>query len=189
MRALQIHELGKWFDESTANIQVEPTGYLRYRTGDQFGIRIDLPPEASRVVALAASLLAIEEDEGFYGALIWFTNWDIGTPQIERCGLKILEKMRHGYGVTASLENSPGQLFRSDELVDAHAFLTLPLFFGWDAFFMPHATRYFAYIRQNASLFLVTDSEQVSEKLMTFLRSYHPVLELPSYLRVTPTPR
>ncbi len=134
-------------------------------------------------MALASSLMSAEEDDGFYGALIWFTNWDIGTPNIERSGLRILEQMRRGYGVTASVENAPAQLFRSDEAVDAQAFLTLPMLFGWDAYFTPHGTRYFAYVRQNGSLFLVTDGEEVLQKLKASLDPYRPALELPSYLQ------
>jgi hypothetical protein len=186
MKALQIDEVRTWCAESSSGVKLDPTGHLRYATRDPLGIRVDIPPEAPKAVALASSLLAVEEGDGFYGALMLFTNWDFGTPQIERCGLRILEKMRHGYGVTASVENAPGQLFRSDEMVDAHAFLALPLFFGWDAFFTPHGTRYIAYVRQNASLFLITDNEQVLQKLQTFLETYHPVLELPSYLQGAP---
>jgi hypothetical protein len=145
-----------------------------------------VPPEAPRAVALVSSLLAVEEDDGFYGALMWFRSWDIGTPRIERCGLRILEQMRRGYGVTASLENAPGQLFRTDELVDAEAFLTLPLFFGWDAYLAPHGTRHFVYARGNGSLFAVTDEQQILEKLMTSLASYRPILELPAYLLAAP---
>src|SRR5690242_2247554 len=177
MKALQIDELRTWFDESSSSVKLDPTGYLRYATDGPVGLRLEIPPEAPKTVALASSLLAVEEDDGYYGALMWFTNWDIGTPQIERCGLRILEQMRRGYGVTASVENAPAQLFRTDEIADAHAFLTLPMLFGWDAYFMPHGTRYFAYVRNNGSLFLVTDDQKVHRRLQAFLASYGPMVE------------
>lgn len=186
MKALQIDELRKWFDESPAGVKVDPTGHLRYATREPLGIRLDVPPEARRAVALAYSLLAVEEDVGFSGALMWFTDWGYSPPQIENCALRMLEQMRRGYGVTASIENAPGQLFRSDEIMDVHAFLAIPLLFGWDAYFMPYGTRYFAFVRENASVFLVTDKEQVLQKLLALLEAYHPVLELPSYLQGAP---
>lgn len=186
MKALQIDELRRWFDESPSGIKVDPTDHLRYPTRNSLGLRLDVPLEAQKVAALASSLLSVEEDDGYYGALIWFTNWDIGTPQIERCGLRILEQMRRGYGVTASVENAPAQLFRTDEITDVQAFLTLPMLFGWDAYFAPHGTRYFAYVRQNSSLFLVTDKEPVLQKLRAFLDPYRPESELPSYLQNAP---
>jgi hypothetical protein len=183
MRALQIDELRLWCREAQSGIQVDSTERLRYSTPNPMGIRVDVPQEALRAVALVATLLSIEEDEGaYYGGLILFRQLDTGTPRIERCGLRILEQMRRAYGVTASVENAPGQLFRTDEIVDVHAFLTLPLLFGWDAYFAPHATRYFAYARRNGSLFLVTDEEQVLRRLTAATEQYRPVPELPTYL-------
>ncbi|MFY9752841.1 MAG: hypothetical protein WAJ92_09385 [Candidatus Acidiferrales bacterium] len=186
MKALLIDELRRWFDESPSGIKVDPTGHLRYPTRNLLGLRLDVPAEAQKAAAFASSLLSVEEDDGFYGALVWFTNWDIGTPQIERCGLRMLEQMRRGYGVTASVENAPAQLFRTDEIADVQAFLTLPMLFGWDAYFAPHGTRYFAYVRQNGSLFLVTDREQVLHKLQASLDAYRPASGLPSYLESAP---
>jgi hypothetical protein len=48
---------------------------------------------------------------------------------------------------------------------------------------VPHGTRYFAYARPDASLYVVTDDERVLQRLLTHLAGYHPVLQLPSYLR------
>jgi hypothetical protein len=183
MFALSNKDLQARYEAMSLNINVEPKGYLSYRDSKPlFGLRLNVPSEGPKVALLAYSLVAFEGDE-FCGALLWFTSWDIGTPQIERCGLKLLEQMRRGYGVTPSVENAPAQFFRTDESVDAQAFLTLPLTFGWDAYFMPHGTRYFAYARRNGSLFLVTDQEEVSQKLLAFFEKRHPVPELPSYLR------
>ncbi len=184
MRALEIDDMRRWCEESPTGVKLALPAHLHYATSKPLGLRIDVPSEAPRAVTLISSLLAVEEDEGdYYGALLWFTNLDIGTPRIERCGLRILEQMRRGYGVTASVENAPGQAFRTDEIVDVHAFLALPLLFGWDAYFLPHRTRYFAYIRQDGALYLVTDDEQVLQRLLTHLVEYHPVPQLPSYLR------
>lgn len=173
--------------ESHANIKFDPEfNRVRFTTREILGLRLTVPMKAPEAVVLAYRLLRVEEDNEFFGALLWFASWDMGTPLIESCGLRILEQMRRGYGATASVENAPGQLFRSDERIDAHAFLMLPLLFGWDAFFMPNGTRYFAYIRQNGSLFLVTEEAQVLEKLNIALRAYSPVPELPGYMRDAP---
>jgi hypothetical protein len=184
MKTLSFSDLVHWCNESPSGVKIESTDHLHYAASKVFGFRIDIPSEAMRVVALVYSLLAVEEDTGYYGGVIWFTNWGMGTPQIEQCGLRILEQMRRGYGAVESVENTPGQLFRSDELVDTHAFMTLPLLWGWDAYFTPHGTRYFAYARQNGSLYLVTDDEQVFQKLRAACDAYHPVMELPTYLRL-----
>lgn len=188
MKALQIDELRRWCDESHSGIRVDATGHLRYATPNPLGIRLNVPPEARQTVALAYSLLAVEEDMSFSGALMYFVDWGYSPPEIENCAVKILEQMRRAYGVTASIENAPAQLFRSDEILDVHAFLAIPLLFGWDAYFMPHGTRYFGYLRENASIYLITDDEQVSQKLQASLQGYRPVLELPTYLQGAPAP-
>jgi hypothetical protein len=184
VQALQVEDLRRWCEASPGGVKLDLPAHLRYANGNRLGFRLEVPSEAPRAVALVSSLLAVEEDDGdYYGALLWFTNFDTGTPRIERCGLRILEQMRRGYGVTASVENAPGHLFRTDEIADVHAFLALPLLFGWTAYFVPHGTRYFAYARPDASLYLVTDDDQVLQRLLTHLAGYHPVLQLPSYLR------
>src|SRR5579872_5413393 len=111
MRAIQTDELRGWYEKS--GIAVDAAGFLRYANTAPLGIRLNIPSEGPKTAALAASLLSVEDD--FYGATMWFTNFDFGTPRIERCALRILEQMRRGYGVTASLENAPAQLFRTDE--------------------------------------------------------------------------
>jgi hypothetical protein len=167
-----------------SSVKVEAPDHLRYEASKILELRIDVPLEAMRVVALVYTLLWVGDDAGYYGGLISFTNWGMGTPEIEQCGLRILEQMRRGYGAVESIGNAPAQIFRSDEIADTHAFMTLPLLWGWDAYFTPHGTRYFAYARQNGSLYLITDEENVFQKLMTAFAAYHPVLKLPTYLRL-----
>lgn len=183
MKTLNLSELVRWCNESPSGVKIGSPDHLQYQAPKIFGCRIDVPSEAMRIVSLVYSLLAVEQEVGFYGGLIWYTNWGMGTPELEQCGLRILEQMRRGYGAGESVENSPAQVFRSDERVDAQAFITLPLLWGWDAYFTPHGSRYFAYARQNGSLYLVTDDEEVFQKLLGAFDAYHPVLELPTYLK------
>jgi hypothetical protein len=183
MKTLRFEDLNTWFLESASNVEVQSSDHLRFEGSKTFSCRIDVPLETMRVVALVYSLLSVESETRFYGGLIWYTNWGMGTPEIEQCGLRMLEQMRRGYGAVESIENAPVQVFRSDELVDAQAFMVLPLLWGWDAYFKPHSSRYFAYARQNRSLYLVSDDEQVFNRLLSALSSYSPVLELPTYLR------
>ena len=128
-------------------MRVGPDTRLSYGSPTVFAMSIKIPSESGPAVALGASLLAFEANVGFYGGLLWLANWDIGTPQLERAGLRMIEQMRRGYGAFSSMENAPGNLFRTDEIADLHAFLCVPMLFGWDAYFIPRGTQYFAYIR------------------------------------------
>lgn len=183
MRALLLDEIGEFFQSPPLRFRCNKEGYLMCAQHEGDGISIAIPSEASKVAVLANNLLELEAENGYYGALIWLTNWDVGTPAIEQCGLKMLEQMRRGYGLVASIENAPGHLFRSDELVDTLAFLMLPMLFGWDAFYVPHGSNYFVYIRQNGFLFVVTEEPQVYQRVLVALHGYDPKQEVPTYLK------
>lgn len=183
MRTLTYQESKEWCEEPPLSMKVGPQGQLSYGSLTVFGMSIKIPLEAGPAVALSSSILAFEANADFYGGLLWVVNWDIGTPQIERCGLKIIEQMRCGYGACSSIENAPGNLFRTDEVGDLHAFLCLPMLFGWDAYFIPRGTRYFAYVRSNGFLYLVTDEEETYSRLMSHLAYWKPSSDVPSYVR------
>lgn len=182
MRTLTFDELQRWSIGSPSGVKVDSTDHLSYDKKRTYGCRIDLPSEAARTVAFAYALVANDPSYEFFGALVWYTTWDTGTPQIEQCGLKAVEQMRRGYGAGASIENAPAQLFRTDEMVDAQAFFTLALLWGWDAYYVPHGRRHFAYARQNGSLYLVTDDERELDGLLAAFSAYRPVVQLPTYL-------
>ncbi len=180
MKSLKEQELREWFDASSSTIAINQHGHLVYRAAKNFGIKVNVPADATGAVALTSVLFSPQEE--FYGGILFYNEWDLGTPSIEKCGLRILEKMRNGYGVTSSIENAPAQLFRSDELVDAQAFFSLAILFGWDAFFAPHDGRYIAYSRRNASLFVITQDEHSLQALEESFGFYQPVRGLPSHL-------
>jgi hypothetical protein len=155
---------------------------LSYKSPTVFGTSIKIPQEAGPATALGAGLIAFEGKADFYGGLLWLASWDIGTPLVERAGLKMIEQMRRGYGACSSVENAPGNLFRTDETADLHAFLCVPMLFGWDAYFVPRGTRYFAYVRNNGFLYLVTDEEEIHRRLLHHLAYWKPSSEVPSYV-------
>jgi hypothetical protein len=83
-------------------------------------------------------MLGTQSDEAlFYGALLWIRLWDIGSPQLEKSGWRLIERMRMGFGEHRPLEAASGHWFRADELVDLAAFTVPCLVYGWDAYVLP----------------------------------------------------
>ena len=177
MHAISIGDFRTWC-KASFGFGYRPSR-LSYGTGGPYLVFGSRCRVKVRKLQFSPCLMAFEGENAYYGGALVLTSWDIGTPSIERSALRILEQMRRGYGVTASVENGPVQLFRSDEFADAQAFLTLPMIFGWDAYFMPHGTRYFAFIRRNNSIFLLTDEKEVFQKLLSFFEDRRPAVELP----------
>lgn len=127
-------------------------------------------PYFTRVV----SMLGIDREELFYGALLWLRLWDIGSPQQEKTGWKIVEKMRLAFGETRPIGMSPAHSFRSDEFVELNAFLLPCFIFGWDAYLLPSGGDYFVHISHDEVWTVVTKSKLLYENLFEKLKDLNP---------------
>lgn len=120
---------------------------LRYAAGQASCLQASLALAPGRLVALAHGLLlqdlAEPDTQDFAGALVWFRDWDIWNEASEAAGARMLELVRRGLagGGTSVLDEGPAHLFTPQEFVDAHALLTIPLMFQWDAYVVPVSAR------------------------------------------------
>lgn len=137
MRLLSDEAVQRWCEERALHVDAQRT--LRPDGGSY--LEITLPESASRVIALAYALLEVifEEESGFQGALHWVTGLGIWGSYSESVALKIVEQMRSGYGGSRPFSDARGHLFQATESLDAQAFLTHSMLFGWDAYLV-HAT-------------------------------------------------
>lgn len=127
-------------------------------------------PYFTRVI----SLLNLDREELFNGALLWVTLADIGSPQLEKIGWKIMETMRRGFGENRPLSAAPGHWFRSDEFVELNAFL-LPCFvFGWDAYVPPSGQDYFVHISHDEFWMVVAKTAEAYRQLSGQLQDLAP---------------
>lgn len=129
------------------------------RTG-RYSFILELPKQSSRVVALARSCFPFGEEEAFLGATVWFRDWGIWNELDEEVGLRIAVQMRAALGETRSLLDVPGHVFASSEFVDARAFWTLPMIFGWDAILFPEREDYFVFTSHDEFVCLISQSEE-----------------------------
>jgi hypothetical protein len=122
------------------------------------------------------SLLNLEAEEHFQGALLWLTLWTIGSPQLEKVGWKLVEKMRLAFGETRPIEAAPAHWFRSDEFVELNAFLLPCFIFGWDAYFAASGEDYFVHISHDEYWLVVTRTRDAHQKLLKELEPLAPRL-------------
>ena len=123
-----------------------------------------------------ASSLNLDREELFYGAVLWLTLWDIGSPQLEKTGWRTIEKMRLGFGENRPIAMAPGHSFRSDEFVDLNAFLIPCFVFGWDAWLIPAGNDYFVHISHDEFWVVVTRTTEIHEALHRQLSDLSPRL-------------
>jgi hypothetical protein len=146
---------------------------LRYDDPEANALYLKFPetplqaPYFSRVV----SMLGAEDESMFYGALLWITLSDIGSPQIEKTGWAMVEMMRRSFGENRPLEVAPGHWFRNGAVVELAAFI-LPCFvFGWDAYIIPDRGDLFIHISHDEYWAVITKNVATYETTLTALNS------------------
>ena len=143
-------------------------------------IRLNHPESPLRVTYAARilSLLGASGDEsGFYGALLWLRLFDIGSPQLERSGWKMVERMRMGYGDLRPLGEANAHWFRSDEVAELAAFIVPCFVYGWDAYIVPSGGDCFGFISHDEFWCVVARNQEVRDRLLIDFAEFKPVLD------------
>ena len=179
MRAMTNDEV-KDFEEKNhwatgLNVDEDSRGFY-YDNPEANCIELKFPDTPMRVpyFTRVLSLLNLEGEEYFNGALLWLTLWNIGSPQLEKIGWKLVEKMRLGLGEIRPIEAAPGHWFRNDEFVELNAFLLPCFIFGWDAYFAPSGQDYFVHISHDEYWLVVTKTTAVYDQLLRQLQPLAP---------------
>ena len=176
----QFIERSKW---STA-LEVEGR-CLQYNEIEANAVLLKFPETPLRATYLArvASLLGAEDESMFYGALLWITLSDIGSPQLEKTGWTMLDMMRRGFGENRPLEAASGHWFRNGAAVELAAFV-LPCFvFGWDAYIIPSRGDLFVHISHDNFWAVMTKNEETYQAVLAELKDLNPELNHQGLLR------
>src|SRR5690349_8026671 len=106
MQAATDVEVVKWLADIEWNHRIKADGTtLYYADPGANCIELKFPetPLRTTYFTRVASMLGTQEESLFYGALLWITLSEIGSPQLEKTGWKLIERMRQGYGENRSL--------------------------------------------------------------------------------------
>jgi hypothetical protein len=139
-------------------------------------------PETPLRVTYAARLLSMlgasEMDESrFSGALLWLRLWTIGSPQLEKAGWKMMERMRMGFGELRPLGEANAHTFRSDEIAELAAFIIPCFVFGWDAYVLPSCGDCFGFISHDEFWCLSARNQEASHRVLTEFAEFKPQLD------------
>jgi len=172
-------EVLKWLNDVEWNDGIKADGTTLYYTESGANcIELKYPETPLRTTYLArvASMLGIDDESHFYGALLWITLSTIGSIGLEKAGWKLVEKMRQGYGENRSLQNASGHFFRSDELVDLNAFLVPCFVFGWDAYVVPSSSNnFFVHLSHDEYWGVVARTPEAYGRLFSQLKDLNPI--------------
>jgi hypothetical protein len=149
---------------------------LHYDDPESNVIYLKFPETPLRAIYFSrvASMLGIEDEAMFYGALLWITLSDVGSPQLEKTGWSMVEMMRRGFGENRPLEAAPGHWFRNGAVVELAAFV-LPCFVvGWDAYLVPSGGDLFVHISHDEYWAVVTRNTKAYEAALNGLQELGP---------------
>ena len=157
-------------------IRAEGTS-LYYTDPDAKCFELKWPETPLRVTHFArvAAMMGIDDEALFYGATLWITLSTIGSPQLEKSGWKLVERMRQGFGENRSLQTASGHSFRSDELVDLSAFLVPCFVYGWDAYVVFNGSNdFFVHISHDEYWGVVSRTKEKHDELFSQLKGMEP---------------
>lgn len=146
------------------------------------GIKYDVPSEYWSLINLLHRLLSVPTKGSFEGGLVWQLRW-WGEKDSEKVTLKILEKVRQGYGELRPLEDAPACLFDSGELIDALAFLVHPLLNTWKVQFMSTSGLYIVDSTVSGYLYFMARNERVVDEMLERTEGWKPRRDIPGCLK------
>jgi hypothetical protein len=151
------------------------TLYYQDPDANCFELKFPESPLKTTYFARVAAMMGIGEEALFYGATLWITLSTIGSPQLEKSGWKLVERMRQGFGENRSLQSASGHFFRADELVDLTAFLVPCFVYGWDAYVIHNGgSDFFVYINHDDYWGVVARTRDAYDRLFSELKGLSP---------------
>jgi hypothetical protein len=161
MKLLAEREVEHWCMER--GMEVSSSGRVMFKDQSHRVMAVVRPPESPRRVALAYALLSLDcsagDEADFKGCLLRITNMDIWSPALDRAGQRLLEAFLPNARSDAYLS----WWFTPDEFVGAHALLTLPLLFEWDAYLVSGSAHLAVYISHDGPVEISTKMQPVLE--------------------------
>lgn len=162
-------------------IRIDDSGDLFYDSHDANCIGLTFPatPLRATYIARVISMLGTSDEALFDGALLWIRLWNIGSPQLEKSGWRMIERMRMGFGELRQLGTANGHWFRTDEIADLAAFILPCLVYGWDAYVVPANAGCFAFISHDEFWCVVTRDQEAHTREWQELKELEPQIQEP----------
>ena len=173
MRTLTREDFSEWC-KARGLVSVDRE-WPYYRGAGHHSFLVKLPDRPSRVLALARWCFpGSDRGPSFDGAMVWLRDWGIWTEVDEEMGMRVMSQMRAGLGESRELSEAPGHIFSEKEFVDARAFWTLPMIFGWDAILFPDKSDYFVFTSHDEVVCFVARERQTYADLLEQLKTWEP---------------
>jgi hypothetical protein len=173
MRALSNQDLETWCN--THGIQT--TGRrLRFPEGAPSAIMLTWPKEPNRLPYLPLCLFDFDIDSPTEH-LLWVRDWDTDTDLMVEAGVSQFHRLRQSYRVHETLREMPATLMETTEVSGIIALSTVPLLFGWDAYFVSAKRNHLGYVSHDGYACVLSRSREAQASYVERIRQWEPVVE------------
>jgi hypothetical protein len=175
-------EAAIWCEAAPRSLTLHEGFILSYGGQIAHSIKYEVPSAYGDSIQLLHRLLTVPTEGGFEGGLAWQLNW-WSEKESEKVTLKIIEKVRRGYGERRSLEDAPASLFESGELHVAIAILIQPLLNTWAAQFVSASGQFFMMSTVSGYLYFMARDKETDERVLENTAGWKPWKEIPGYFK------
>jgi hypothetical protein len=136
--------------------------------------RFQIPKNPTAAVGLAYVMVLTDvpdyDESNFDGALVWFRRWEIWSESIDRVGYELERGVRRGLGHDESIDLCPGLVLDRNGIVSAQTYVSLPLLFSWDAFYIPSTATFAASISHEGYVEMVCTRDALPAMIDRFAK-------------------
>lgn len=150
-----------------------PSARVSPTSGQAPRFRLTVPNRATDLVGLAYVILMSDthaSDDAFGGGILWLSRWEIGSEDIDRVGYSLLGSLTSQRDQAPTGDIAPGYLFDSADFADAHAAVSVPLLFQWDAHYIPAGGEFVVFMSNDGYLEILSRDAGSHERMVTRFR-------------------
>ncbi len=171
MRVMDTSEARRWCENRGIIVRMDGDVPTISHSAKSRRVSVDAPPAVARSAALLRALMLVGADNdvetSFEGGLLWFREWTIWSPALDRLGMYIVDALRGNRG---QLDAYPAQEFGAGELLQAHAAVLQPVLFQWDAYFVPSSAAYVIFISHESAIEVDASDEDTVDDVLVRLK-------------------
>lgn len=132
--------------------------------------RVEVRGSPTQIVGLAYVIamtgVSGDDEDAFEGGLLWLQRWEIWSETVDRVGYAFMTTIERASDGASTLSLAPGRVFLQTELVNAHASLSLPMMFQWDAHYVPTGGEFFVQTSHHGYVDFVSRNTSTHEQLV-----------------------
>jgi hypothetical protein len=134
------------------------------------------PKEPNRLPYLPFYLFDLDADSPTEHVL-WIRHWDTDTDLMVEAGVSQFNRLRQSYLIHEPLDEMPATLMETSEVSAIIGLSTLPLMFGWDAYFVSAGRSHLGYASHDGYACVLSRDREAQASYVEQVRQWDPLVQ------------